>query len=171
MKRTRQWCSVEIFGGNWGSNGVNPFRFGLVGLGGYAGSLCDVLESRFELASVCEPDQTMHAAKIERLRSRGTVYFSDYDELLNSDIDGVVLPLPIDLHRPYTERACAAGKHVLCEKPAAGSVEDLDAMIAARDRAGVKVAIGFQHIYDDLSIKQKREILRGTRPTHASVLA
>ena len=162
---------MEIFGGNWGSNGVNPFRFGLVGLGGYAGSLCDVLESRFELAAVCEPDQPTHAAKIERLRSRGTAYFSDFDELLNSDIDGVVLPLPIDLHRPYTERACAAGKHVLCEKPAAGSVEDLDAMIAARDRAGVKVAIGFQHIYDDLSIQQKREILRGTRPTHASVLA
>jgi predicted dehydrogenase len=150
---------------------VKTFRFGLVGLGGYARSLCDVLSAHFELAAVCEPDQTTHSAKIEQLRSRGIGYFADYDAFLNSDIDAVVLPLPIDLHRPYTERACAAGKHVLCEKPAAGCVDDLDAMIAARDRSGVKVAIGFQHIYDDLSVAQKRHILNGPRPTHATVLA
>jgi len=95
-----------------------------VGLGGYAGSLCDILETRFtptdEQRAVgrgVEPDQTTHAARIDRLKSRGVKYFSDYDELLKSDIDSVCLPLPIDLHRPFTERAaCAAGKHVLCEK-------------------------------------------------------
>lgn len=162
---------MEISVENWDCNGVKRFRFGLVGLGGYAGSLCDVLETHFELRAVCEPDQATHAAKIERLKSRGVRCLSDYHDLLTSDVDGVVLPLPIDLHRTHTERACVAGKQVLCEKPAAGSVDDLDAMIAARDRANVKVAIGFQHIYDDLTIQQKRQILRGPRPTHATVLA
>ncbi|MBC8108379.1 MAG: Gfo/Idh/MocA family oxidoreductase [Anaerolineae bacterium] len=154
------------------------FRYGLAGLGGYAGSLCDILTSRFapddarvQLAAVCEPDQRTHAARIDQLRRRGVQYFSNYHDLLTSNIEGVCLPLPIDLHRPFTERACAVGKAVLCEKPAAGSVDDLDAMIAARDRAGVAVAIGFQHIYDTATIERKRRMLRGPRPTEATVLA
>jgi predicted dehydrogenase len=133
--------------------------------------MCDILEAHFDLVALCEPDRATHGERIDRLVARGVRYFSEYDDLLASDIDGVYLPLPIDLHRTYTERACTAGKHVLCEKPAAGSVEDLDAMIASRDRAGVKVAIGFQHIYDDATIARKRAILRQGRPTRASVLA
>jgi predicted dehydrogenase len=147
------------------------FRYGLVGLGGYAGSMCDILEAHFDLVAVCEPDRATHATRIDRLIGRGVRYVESYDGLLASDIDGVYLPLPIDLHRSHTERACAAGKHVLCEKPAAGSVEDLDAMIAARDRAGVKIAIGFQHIYDDATIARKRAILQQGGPKLATVLA
>ncbi|CAN5532199.1 Gfo/Idh/MocA family oxidoreductase [soil metagenome] len=169
---------METSAGNWCFNRVSPFQVGLVGLGGYAGSLCDILVSRFaapdsvaRLTAVCEPDRATHAARIEQLTNRGIRYFSASDELLASDVHGVCLPLPIDLHRPFTERACAAGKHVLCEKPSAGSVDDLDAMIAARDRAGVAVAIGFQHIYDPATIERKRAMLRGPRPDAATVLA
>ena len=148
-----------------------------MGLGGYAGSLCNVLQTRFahadrnvRLAAVCEPDQTTHAARIDQLSQSGVRIFSDYQHLLADDVDGVCLPLPIDLHRPFTERACEAGKAVLCEKPAAGTVDDLDAMIAARDRAGVSVAIGFQHIYDDATLQRKGQLLARPRATRRPCL-
>jgi len=67
-------------------------------------------------------------------------WFTDYRALLEMDeIDMVVLGLPNDLHCEATEAAAAAGKHVVVEKPLAPSLEQCDRMIAACERAGVKL--------------------------------
>ncbi|NQU10724.1 Gfo/Idh/MocA family oxidoreductase, partial [bacterium] len=48
------------------------------------------------------------------------------------------------------EQALAAGKAVMCEKPVSGAVQDADAMIRARDRSGLPLAIAYNHIYDPM---------------------
>jgi len=61
-----------------------------------------------------------------------------YDALLDDpDVDAVYVPLPNSLHREWVERAAAAGKHVLCEKPLATTVRDAEAMAGACAKAGV----------------------------------
>jgi predicted dehydrogenase len=61
--------------------------------------------------------------------------FASYDAMLNSaEIDAVYIGLPNHLHAPWTIRALDAGKHVLCEKPFALSLAEVDAMIAAAER-------------------------------------
>jgi predicted dehydrogenase len=66
--------------------------------------------------------------------------FTDYRKLLEADeVDMVVLGCPNDLHAEVTERAAAAGKHVVCEKPLATTLEEADRMIAACRKAGVKL--------------------------------
>jgi predicted dehydrogenase len=70
--------------------------------------------------------------------------FGSYEELLaDAAIDAVYLPLPNHLHVPWSIRAAEAGKHVLCEKPIALSVEECQALIAARDRTGVRIGEAF----------------------------
>jgi predicted dehydrogenase len=54
-------------------------------------------------------------------------------------IDAIYNPLPNHLHVPWSERAAAAGKHVLCEKPIATTAGEARRLLAARDRAGVTV--------------------------------
>lgn len=55
-----------------------------------------------------------------------------YEELLTSpDVDAVYLPLPTALRKEWVLRAAAAGKHVLCEKPCAVTLADLEEMLAA----------------------------------------
>ena len=63
--------------------------------------------------------------------------FGTYEEMLNSDdIDAVYISLPNHLHAEWTVRALEAGKHVLCEKPFATSVEQVDRMSEASRRTG-----------------------------------
>ncbi|MHA3978050.1 Gfo/Idh/MocA family protein [Halovulum sp. GXIMD14794] len=68
----------------------------------------------------------------------------DYDAMLADDgIDAVYIPLPNGDHVEWTKKALAAGKHVLCEKPIALKVEDVDDLIAARDASGKFAAEAF----------------------------
>jgi predicted dehydrogenase len=59
-------------------------------------------------------------------------YGTDWRELLDADdVQVVSVVVANQLHRPIVEELLAAGKHVLCEKPLAASIEDAQAMIAA----------------------------------------
>ena len=67
----------------------------------------------------------------------GLAVMDDYGALIASDdIDVVYIPLPNTLHVEWAQKALAAGKHVLVEKPAAMHEAEFDDLIAARDRAG-----------------------------------
>jgi predicted dehydrogenase len=70
--------------------------------------------------------------------------YGNYEDLLaDPEIDVIYNPLPNHLHLPWTIRAIAAGKHVLCEKPIGLNASEVEQMIAARDRAGVTVGEAF----------------------------
>jgi predicted dehydrogenase len=73
-------------------------------------------------------------------------WYGSYEELLAAgDVDAIYIPLPNDLHAPWTVRALAAGKHVLCEKPLALSSAQADQMVAAADGAGRKLGEAFMY--------------------------
>ena len=70
--------------------------------------------------------------------------YGSYEELLaDPDIDAIYNPLPNHLHVPWSARAAAAGKHVLCEKPVGMNAAEAATLIAARDRAGVIIGEAF----------------------------
>ncbi|HEV2823798.1 MAG TPA: Gfo/Idh/MocA family oxidoreductase, partial [Actinomycetota bacterium] len=59
------------------------------------------------------------------------------------DVDVVSVVVANPLHREIVECLLAAGKHVLCEKPMAPTVEDAEAMVAAAEASGRETGIGF----------------------------
>jgi predicted dehydrogenase len=70
--------------------------------------------------------------------------YGSYEELLaDPSIDAVYNPLPNHMHVPWSIRAAEAGKHVLCEKPIGLNPGEVEALIAARDRARVKMGEAF----------------------------
>ena len=94
-------------------------------------------------------DQQIFAAEVAALVAKGVEIFPSLRAMLaacRDEIDLVCIPTGIPLHRPMTEAALEAGCHVLVEKPAAGSIQDVEAMRAAQARTGQMCAVGFQHL-------------------------
>lgn len=86
--------------------------------------------------------------------------YGAYEALLaDREVDAVYIPLPNNLHRPWTERAAAAGKHVLCEKPLGVTAEDAAAMVDACARAGVVLLEAFMYRFHP-QIERLQELLR-----------
>ncbi len=86
----------------------------------------------------------IHSARIDATAKLAGQYdvkvYPSYEALL-ADVDVVDLCVPTDLHREMTIRAAQAGKHVICEKPIALTLEDGKAMIHACESAGVRLFI------------------------------
>jgi len=78
------------------------------------------------------------AADSPAVRRGAARIYRTYAALLDDpEVEAVYVPLPNSLHREWVERAAAAGKHVLCEKPLAPTVADAEAMTEACAAAGV----------------------------------
>ena len=76
--------------------------------------------------------------------THGVPWTTDVAELLaNPDVDAVYIAVPHYLHASLTIQALEAGKHVLVEKPIATTLEEADAMIAASQRTGRILSVGF----------------------------
>jgi predicted dehydrogenase len=87
--------------------------------------------------------------------------FDSYEALIASDdIDAVYNALPPNLHAKWSIAALEAGKPVLCEKPFALEVSDVEAMLAAETRTGL-LLMEAQHTYYHPRHARIREIVQG----------
>ena len=75
--------------------------------------------------------------------------YEDYaDFLANADIDAVLVASPVHLHEEQVILAARAGKHILCEKPMAPTIEACDRMLEAATSRNVTLMIGFVKRFD-----------------------
>lgn len=93
-----------------------------------------------ELAGIADDDRERGLMAAKEYNTR---YFETYEEMLDSDIDGVVICSENSKHMELTLAAAAHNKHILCEKPIATNIDDAKAMIGACKDAGVKLEIAF----------------------------
>ncbi len=88
--------------------------------------------------------------------------FGSYEEMLASDvIDAVYIPLPNSMHKEWTIRAAAQGKHILCEKPLANNAAEVREMIAAAQSNNVTLMEAFMYRFHPQYAQVQEMIAQG----------
>ncbi len=120
--------NVAILGAGIGSQHLNALR---------------ALPENYKVASVVDQDMS----RIESIREGADFSaFSDIEGVLeDATIDVIDICLPPHLHVPVTLKALAAGKHVICEKPLATSMSDVDRIATAAKAVDRQVFPVFQY--------------------------
>jgi predicted dehydrogenase len=78
----------------------------------------------------------------------GATPFTDFDDLLRH-VDAVAFAVPPAVQGPMAARAAAAGKHLVLEKPVAGTVDEAQALVDAVEKAGVCSIMMLTFRYDE----------------------
>jgi predicted dehydrogenase len=92
--------------------------------------------------------------------------YGSYDALLaDPQIDVIYNPLPNHLHAEWTIKAVEAGKHVLCEKPMALTVDEVDAIKAASQKHGRVVMEAFMYRHHPQTLKVQELVKSGSLGT------
>jgi predicted dehydrogenase len=90
-----------------------------------------------ELTAVMDPVPGRAEATAEKFSAK--LAFQDYDEMLASEIDAVVIASPIGVHYEQAMKAIAAGKHLHLNKTMTTTRAEADGVIEAAQKAGLKV--------------------------------
>ncbi len=126
-------------------------RVGVVGGGLVAQAMhlqyLAAMRERFELAALAEPSRTVREALCEQYRIPGS--HADFRRLLEAGgLDAVLICSPAGTHAEIALAALDAGLHVFVEKPMCITLADADAIVAACDRAGKVVQVGYMKRFD-----------------------
>lgn len=111
----------------------------------------------FAIASRTQPSADEYAREWDIPRAYGS-----YAEMLRDpEIDVIYNSLPNHLHAEWTIKALQAGKHVLCEKPFALTLAEVDAMIAASQETGRILTEAFMYRHHAQTLKVKEMVDSG----------
>jgi predicted dehydrogenase len=103
-----------------------------------------------ELVGVCDKVEERARAASEKF-GISKVYADAEEVFADPNVDAVVISVPNRFHHDLAVAAAQAGKHILLEKPVAHDVDAAKSVLAACNKAGVKVAIGHQARFLDVA--------------------
>lgn len=137
-------------------------RFGIIGLGIGAGQAWEMtqLPELCEVKALIDTNETV--LKETANAYPGAYTFTNYREMLEADdVDAVLIATPNFLHKEMTVAALEAGKHVLCQKPPAMNVEEVNVMFDTAEKAGKTLMISLNQRFEYSNLWLKSLIDQG----------
>ncbi len=127
---------------------MTKIKVGLVGLGEIAQivhlPILQEYSDKFEIAALCDISQELLAALGERYNVVSQSRYTDYHDIAaQGDLDALLVLNSDEYHTDSALAALQHRKHVLIEKPMCLTRQEAEAIIKARDEAGVQVMVGY----------------------------
>jgi predicted dehydrogenase len=114
------------------------------------------------LAAVADLHLDRYPDEAAELTGNGVAAFTSYEDVLDAGgFDFVVLVTPLNCHRPQTLAALDAGIPVLCEKSAAPTIQDVQAMVDAQARTGLPLDIAYPQQNASSVLAMQRALIGG----------
>ena len=140
---------------------ARPLRFGIVGTGFMARVHAHAIRAAGGVVAMVAGSSPDRAEQAVGLLGAERVARSAEELVGAPDVDVVHVCTPNDLHVVVAEQAVAAGKHVVCEKPLALTVDDAEQLAASAAGAGVVAAVPFVYRYYAMVREARERIARG----------
>ena len=148
-----------------GSQANSKISVGLIGVGGRGVYDANILHAdpRGRITAVCDSFDDRIETGIQRLKLDKPAIYKDFEKLLASDVDAVIIATPPFEHPRMLEAAVDARKHVFCEKPMGVDAEGCRRVIAAGRRADPRkcISVGFQQRYGPVYLEAYKRIQEG----------
>jgi predicted dehydrogenase len=147
---------------------------GIIGLGEVAQTvhlpILEALADRYRLAALCDISPTLLQSLGDRYSVPADARHADYRDLVTrADLDAVLVLNSDEYHADCVIAACQAGKHVLVEKPMTLTLAETDAVIRARDVAGVQVMVAYMRRFAPAFVEAVAEVKHLDRITYVRV--
>jgi len=138
-------------------------RFGILGAGRIGRVHAETLAFRLPEAEIAAiTDVNLEAARTLAARCHIPRVAGSAAEIFSDDtIDAVLICTSTDTHAELIVQAAGAGKHIFCEKPISLSLAKIDSSLAAVEKAGVKLQVGFNRRFDSNFIRVREAVAAG----------
>lgn len=122
---------------------MKRIKVGIIGLGRSGrdihGLYLNTARDKYEIVAVCD---ILKERRERATKEYGCVVYADYQDMFHrKDLDLLINALPSYRHVPVTKQVLNAGFNVLCEKPLARKVKEVDMLIAAAQKSGKVFAV------------------------------
>lgn len=143
---------------------INPIKIGIIGLGAIGTRLMKEINSDYQekiiITAICDANQGL-AEKVAKDFGINHSYTSHSQLLGEADVDIIYIAVPPKYHEQVALDTIAAGKHILCEKPLANSLEQAKAMVNAANSSSIIHMMNFPLNYQPQMYKMMSLIESG----------
>ncbi len=148
-----------------GSAQNSAIKVGVIGAGSRGAYTSSTIakDPRVKVTAICDVVDEQIVKARTRIGAPDAKGYKNFEDLLASDVDAVLIATPVYLHPEHFEAAVKSGKHIYMEKPAGMDVAGCKRVMRAADGADRKINItfGFQQRYGGPYVKAKQMIDAG----------
>lgn len=145
---------------------MKTWKIGIIGAGGISEQHLEAIKQEPRVAAVAIADVAVELAQSRASRHGIPAVYTDYRDMLQQEeMDAVIVCVPNYLHAPVTLAALESGKHVLCEKPMAVTIEQAESMAALAKRTGNVMMVAHNNRFRGHALKLK-QLMREQRLGH-----
>ena len=136
----------------------NAFRVAVIGCGAISGNhIKGILASGQNLCALCDVDPAQAEAAIEKYKLAKIPVYTDYKKMLDVEKpDAIHICTPHYLHAEMCVEGLGRGIHVLCEKPLAISMEQLNTVQTAAKKSVAQLGVCQQNRYEPNFLRAKK---------------